>query len=390
MKIAIYGGSFNPPHRGHIEAARTVIRELNPDKLLIIPDNLPPHKQLAEGSPSPEERLELCRLAFSGVEGAEVSELELRRQGKSYTFDTVRELKELYPGDELILIIGTDMFLTFEQWYKFTFLLNNCTLAVLARADGDEPEILRQAERFRDEYSAKVIILTHEPVAISSADVRELLPRRLGSDMLDDGEYACIIKNRFYEAQPELTWLRSQVIDYLSSDRVAHTAGCESEAVMLARRWGEDEETAAEAGILHDITKRLRKNEQLILCEKYGIICDIGEMENPKLLHAKTGAALAKDVFGAGPEVENAIRFHTTAKPDMSLLEKIIYLADYIEPTRDFPGVEELRELAYEDIDAAMALGLKMSLADIRSHGVEPYKDSVDACRWYGGSENDN
>lgn len=387
MKIAIYGGSFNPPHLGHVEAARTVIRELAPDKLIVIPDRLPPHKLLAEGSPSPEERLELCRLAFSELNGVEISDMELKRQGKSYTCDTVGELKKLYPGDEIILVIGTDMLLTFEQWYRYTYLLQSCTLAVLARADGDDAELARQAERFRAEYAASVVILPHDPVEISSGEVRELLPRRLGADYLPDGVYEHVIRKRLYDAQPELTWLRSRVIDHLNSDRVAHTAGCESEAVMLARRWGEDEELAAEAGILHDITKRLNRNEQLLLCEKYGIICDNGEIENPKLLHAKTGAALAKALFGVSPAVESAIRFHTTAKPDMTLLEKIIYLADYIEPTRDFPGVEQLRKLAYEDIDAAMARGLEMSLAEIRSHGMEPYKDSVDACRWYGGSE---
>lgn len=94
------------------------------------------------------------------------------------------------------------------------------------------------------------------------------------------------------------------------------------------------------------------------LCRKYAIICDTAETENPKLLHAKTGAALARDLFGVSDEIYEAIRWHTTGKPDMRTLEKIIYLADYIEPTRDFPGLDRLRELAYEDLDKAMALGL--------------------------------
>ena len=88
MRIAIYGGSFNPPHLGHMEAARTVAAELAPDKLLIIPDNIPPHKEVEPGCPTAEERLELCRLAFRDVPGAEVSDMEIRRQGKSYTAHT--------------------------------------------------------------------------------------------------------------------------------------------------------------------------------------------------------------------------------------------------------------------------------------------------------------
>ena len=117
--------------------------------------------------------------------------------------------------------------------------------------------------------------------------------------------------------------------------------------------------------------------------EKYGIICDNAELNSPKLLHAKTGAAFARDLFGISDEIYEAIRWHTTGKPDMTMLEKIIYLADYIEPTRDFDGVEKLRQLAYEDLNAAMALGLEMSLEEIRSHGTEPYKDTVEAYQWY-------
>ncbi len=383
MKIAVYGGSFNPPHLGHIEAARTVAASLHPDKFLIIPANIPPHKEMFEGSPLPEERMSLCKLAFSSVPGAELSDMEITREGKSYTADTVGRLRELYPQDELYLVMGTDMLMSLENWYRFHYLLENCTLAVLARADGDCDKIRSHAEYLQREYGAKIVILPHEPLEMSSSDIRERLHMRLGSELLDDGVYSEVIRRRYYSAQPELAWLREKAYALLKPKRIAHVAGCESEAVKLAMRWGEDPETAAEAGILHDITKKLNFEEQLNLCDKYGIINDNLELNCPKLLHAKTGAALARDLFGVNDAVYEAIRWHTTGKPDMTLLEKIIYLADYIEPTRDFPGVDKLREQCYEDIDAAMTLGLEMSLADIRSYGEEPYKDTVDACRWY-------
>ena len=125
----------------------------------------------------------------------------------------------------------------------------------------------------------------------------------------------------------------------------------------------------------------------MILCDKYGIINDNAEKENVKLLHAKTGAALARDLFGVSDAVYDAIRWHTTGKPDMTLLEKIIYLADYIEPNRNFPGLEELRAKTYENIDSAMALGLKMSLEDIRSYGREPHAVTAEAYAWYSRKE---
>ncbi len=383
MKTAIYGGSFNPPHLGHVKAAATVWEKLEPDRFLIIPTNIPPHKDIAEGSPSPEQRMELCRLAFRDIPGVELSDMEIKREGRSYSADTVSILREKYPEDELYLVIGSDMFLSFCQWYKFQYLLENCVLTVLSREEDDRRELEKFKAEMEEKYSARVLLLSHEPLPMSSEDVRDRLRLGLGSDMLPDAVYAEIIRKRYYDAEPELTWLRQKVIPMLSSERIAHTAGCEHEAVQLAKLWGEDPEKAAVAGILHDSTKNLRYDEQLILCDKYGIILDNAQKENPKLLHAITGAALAKDMFGVSEEISQAIRWHTTGKPDMTTLEKIIYLADYIEPTRNFDGVEQLRELAYEDLDKALALGLEMSLEELRRQNVEPHRDTVEACLWY-------
>lgn len=383
MKTAIYGGSFNPPHLGHVKAAAAVREKLEPDRFLIIPTNIPPHKDMAEDSPSPEQRMELCRLAFGDIPGVELSDLEIKREGRSYSADTVSILRQKYPEDELYLVIGSDMFLSFCQWYKFQYLLDNCVLTVLSREEDDRQELECFKTELEEKYGAKVLLLSHEPLPMSSEEIRDRLRLGLGSDMLPQAVYAEIIRKRYYEAEPELTWLRRQVIPMLSSQRIAHTAGCEHEAVQMAKLWGEDPEKAAVAGILHDSTKNLSYEEQLILCDKYGIILDNAQRENPKLLHAITGAALAKDRFGVSEEISQAIRWHTTGKPDMTTLEKIIYLADYIEPTRDFEGVEQLRELAYEDLDKALALGLEMSLEELRRQNVEPHRDTVEACLWY-------
>ena len=385
MRIAVYGGSFNPPHLGHMEAALSVYRELAPDIFLIIPDNIPPHKDMDAGSPTAEQRRELCALAFRDVPGALISDIELRREGKSYSADTIAALREQYPLDELLLVMGSDMLLSFEEWYRYEYLLMECTLTVLSREDDDEEALRGCAERFWREYGARVRLLPHAPLPMSSSDIRRRLRLRQGAELLDDEVYSLIVRNGYYEALPELSWLREKSYEHLSPERIGHVAGCESEAVMLAKQWGEDQEAAATAGILHDITKKLNLDEQLILCKKYGIICDKAELANPKLLHAKTGAALSRDLFGISDEIYDAICRHTTGKPDMTALEKIIYLADYIEPTRDFPGLEALRALAYEDLDAAMALGLKMRLEDIRGHGIEPYIDTVEAYSWYSG-----
>lgn len=170
---------------------------------------------------------------------------------------------------------------------------------------------------------------------------------------------------------------------YLDEKRIPHVKGCEKTAAELAELYGADVEKAVTAARLHDITKRLTDAEQLKMCEEFGIILDNSQREMPKLLHAVTGAELARRDFGAGDDICEAIRWHTTGKPAMSVLEKIIYLADYIEPTRDFEGAEKLRALAYEDLDRAMALGLGMSLEEVRQRGQDPYIDTKEAYRYY-------
>ena len=143
MKICIYGGSFNPPHLGHTAALRAVRAAIRPDLTLVIPDRIPPHKELTAGSPEPAERLLMTMMAFADEPGVEVSDMELHRSGKSYTADTVRELSACNPDAELYLVIGTDMLTTFEQWHDFRYLLAQVTLVALARTGDEHAEVER-------------------------------------------------------------------------------------------------------------------------------------------------------------------------------------------------------------------------------------------------------
>jgi nicotinate-nucleotide adenylyltransferase len=367
---------------GHVSALRSAIAQLSPDRVIVIPASDPPHKQLSEGSPSPRERMALAEAAFADIPKVEVSDMEITRGGKSYTAETLDALKAENPGAEFYLLVGTDMLLTIEQWYQFEHILSGCTLAVAVRHSEDEEIARAHCVMLEDKYGADSVYINHKPIDVSSTELRAMLPLRLGREYIPDGAYSEIIKYRFYRAQPELLWLREKSEVYLKAKRVPHVRGCAAEANKLAQRWGEDPELCEEAGILHDITKKLLLNEQLLLCEKYGIINDTVEMQSEKLLHSKTGAAFSRDLFGVCDKVYEGIRWHTTAKPDMTLFEKIIYLADYIEPNRDFEGVDELRALAYEDIDKAMILGLEMSLEDLKQRGAEPHRNSAGALEW--------
>ena len=176
-----------------------------------------------------------------------------------------------------------------------------------------------------------------------------------------------------------MTELEQAVVRLLKPSRVAHVLGCRDTAVALARRWGADETDAARAGLLHDITKALDGPLQLTLCREYGIVLDVFSNRNPKILHALTGSLVADRVFGENQAVVDAIRSHTTGKANMNTLEKIIYVADYMEPNRSFDGVEELRRLAFEDLDQALKLGLEMTLDLLRQQGREISPESQEA-----------
>ena len=382
MRILLYGGGFNPPHLGHLAALKTARDALRPDLSLVIPDGEPPHKPFPAGSPAPAERLRLSFLNFGGLKGTEISDLALSRDGPCYMIDTVTLLRQRYPEDELILLIGSDMLFSFGTWYRADELLRACTLAALCRGQESQEALSAQA-RALEKRGGRVILLEHDPLEISSSRLRSLLPLRQGAAFLKDEVYREIIRLRLYGAKPDLSWLRQQVIPMLNPKRVPHVLGCEETARRLALRWGLDPDAAAEAGILHDMTKRWSTEEQLAYCEKMQIDLDEGERSNPQLLHARTGAAAAKEFFGANEEICDAIRWHTTGKPDMNPFEKILYLADMIEPNRSFPGVDRLREQAFENLDLAMCCALEGSVASIRNRKMNVYKDTLDACSWY-------
>ena len=388
MKIAVYGGSFNPPHLGHVAALRSAAEAISPDHILVIPAGMPPHKVLDSHSPDAEARLHLAELAFRDVPGAEVLDIELKRLGKSYTVDTLQEISYRFEDEDLYFLVGTDMLMSMEQWYQFDQILSGCTLVALPRDEGDYPAMEQAARMLRRTYGARVVLIRKIPLPMASTDLRAALPLRQGRDRLSDAVYGEIIRRRYYGARPDLAWLREKAFAMLKPGRVAHVQGCEQEAVKLAKRWGEDPSLAAEAAILHDITKKLTPAEQLRLCEQYDILLDDFERGEPRILHARTGAALARDLFGVTDEVFGAIEWHTTGKADMTTLEKIIYLADFTEPTRSFPGVERIRALEYNDLDQAMVEALRMSMEEVRSRGAEPHPRSLEALEWLEKGKN--
>lgn len=385
MKIGIYGGTFDPPHLGHMEAARAAAAVLELDKLIFIPAKQPPHKQLSTESASPAQRLEMTRLMADGLlmSGVtEVSDLELNRSGKSYTVDTLYALKERFPEDEFWLLMGTDMFLSLQTWHRAEEIMKLTGIAAFARTEADSGEMMNiQGKYLSENYGAQVCMIQLPQIReISSTQVRN---SRSGEGLWP-AVWGYILREGLYGVERPLNALsdadlRAVSYSMIRAKRIAHVQGCEEEAVRLAQCWGANEMYARRAAILHDCTKYLNLKEQLSICDQYGIELDEMEQKAVKLLHSKTGAALAKYVFGEPEEVCEAIFWHTTGKADMTLLEKILYIADYMEPTRDFEGVERLRDLAYVDLDAAVLLGTEMTVEEMNGYGSPVHPNTLAA-----------
>ena len=302
MKIGVYGGTFNPIHLGHMEAARFAVEYFGLEKLYLIPAGIPPHKQLGPDAPSPEQRMEMARLAAEDIGPAvHVSDVELRRKGRSYTLDTLRELKKHHPEDQLYLLMGTDMFLSFQNWREPEELAKLCTLCAFGRSEADTEELFAiQREHLSKTFGAECVTLTLPHITdISSTQLRDRLRRGEGREFLAPAVYGYILRKGLYSVPEDLknlslSSLRCAALSMLKHTRIPHVLGTEETAAALALRWGADETAARRAALLHDCTKKFDREQHEAVCRLYDVKMDRDERETEKLLHAITGAAVAR------------------------------------------------------------------------------------------------
>lgn len=197
-KIGIYGGTFNPPHIAHVRACEAFYNVVNPCELLVIPDFLPPHKEVAECVPS-ADRLEMTRLAFESFPGAVVSDMEIKRGGRSYTAITLTELHK--EDNELYFLCGTDMFLTLELWYRPDIIFSLATICYVRRENDpkNDEKLIELTDYYKAKYNAKIIPVIAEVTELSSTelrgkiksgeDVRALLPEKVNDYIQMRGLY---------------------------------------------------------------------------------------------------------------------------------------------------------------------------------------------------------
>ena len=200
MKIGIYGGTFDPPHNGHVHACKCFYDAFEMDKLYIIPTAIPPHKTRSS-SVSGELRLEMARLAFADIgNNIEFSDIELKRAGKSYTRDTIKYFVDS-GADEILLLCGTDMFVTFDEWYDFTYIFDNAII-VCMRRENDEHYgdlIEKKCAEYREKYNARLEFIDASPIEISSSDIREHIDDEKSKSSIPEAVYDFIKERGLYK-----------------------------------------------------------------------------------------------------------------------------------------------------------------------------------------------
>ena len=172
-KISILGGTFNPIHNGHIRLALSCQDELHFDKILIIPTNLPPHKETPNLC-SNKDRFEMCRLAVKDMPIFEVSDVEYRLGGRSYTVNTLQALRTEYPDASFYLLVGSDMFFTFRQWKRYRDILNACTLVGASRDFEEHRNLLEMNDSFQRE-GFHTVVIDNDVYVLSSTELRRLM-----------------------------------------------------------------------------------------------------------------------------------------------------------------------------------------------------------------------
>jgi len=379
VRIGVLGGTFNPIHLAHLQMAKAARDALSLDRVLLMVAADPPHKRVA-GAVAGEHRLRMVQLAAAGAEGIEASDLELNRNGRSYTFDTLMQLKTLEPNAEFFWIVGSDMLLDLPTWHRAGELLQLASIIAVPRA-GQSGNDREAAAYLRETFGATVHLLGSAVDPISSTEVRDRVREGRPVEHLVHPAVSQYFHEKGLYFPPDIDAIRAKLFKALSPRRYRHTMGVVRQAAVLTEQYASEGDVsfsnARLAALLHDCAKQMDVRRLAVLAG------DDTENSEP-VLHAFAGAVVAKNVYGISDQaVLRAIRLHTTGDSGMGLLDRIVYLADVTEPGRDFAGVDACRESLKDGSAAAMRFMLSRTTDMLLKKNLPIHPASLRAERYF-------
>lgn len=392
MKIGILGGTFDPIHLGHLQLAECALNELNLDFVYFVPSSVSYQKSDVTDS---FLRSEMCKLAISENQKFRFSDVDLVRGGNSYTIDTLHDLKKKHPDDKLYFICGYDTLKNIESFKDYNEILKHYTLAVAHRNGITDVEIKACINDLNARYFAQILLLPFKEIDISSTGIRNNFCRDIisVSELIPFEVYKYILLNDLYSKEVILSAafdsmqkaIRARLKNILNEHRYIHSLGVAYTAASMAIYYDYDVQKAFLTGLLHDCGKYMKGKEYIDYAEAHDLPVTKSERESTELLHSKVGAYIARYEYKIDDEdILNAILFHTTGRPDMTLLEQIIYLADVIEPSRrDIPNLELYRKTAFEDLNKAIVMVTDGCIEHVRNQGFTLDPATVETNAFY-------
>ncbi len=369
--LVFFGGTFDPPHLEHENMVKAVERELSPDKIIIMPTFIPPHKKTFM-SASPTKRLKMCKASFGDIKGVVVSDYEIKQKGKSFSYLTIQKLAKDYEGYKIYFLMGTDMISTFHKWKKPTEILRYAAPLLCVR-DGENESAKKSKEDFYNRFGVEIKSLNYVGKNLSSTKIK--IAKLFGqdvSDMVSLPVNRLIDQFLLYNGGERAKFL----VDNLTEKRLEHTKGVISLAVKYAKTLGVSLKKTVTSAMLHDVAKYLNPTDYKDFEMPEGV---------PKpVVHQYLGAYVCERILGVkDKEILNAVRYHTSAKPKMSTLAKIIFTADMLEEGRTYDGVEKMREISFQNFEKGFVLSLKRSLDYVKEKGGEIYPLTQKAYNYY-------
>lgn len=366
-KTLIFGGAFDPVHKEHVAMCKSAMQELGISKLVLVPTVTPPHK--SAGFLSFQDRCDLLKVAFEGVDFV-IDDIENAREKDNYSALTLPILKEKY-GD-IVYLIGGDSLEYFDTWYHPEKIVQVCPIAVCAREGYDD--IRDRAKRLEQKFGGEFILLNYVGKDVSSSEVRAKLlmgetPIEIDERVLD----AIRQKRLFCEYEDMAKKLRS----YQTEELFAHSKAVVLTAMRLnsLHNLKQDFTKLFLACFLHDNAKKRPSLDGLnVPCDAVGT----------PVLHQFLGAEKARRDFDIQDEdVLDAIRYHTTAKANMTMLEKLVYTADSVSFDRDYEPIPKIREIAMRNFDEGFKAVLKYTYDKVGASGKPMHPLTQEAVKCY-------
>lgn len=393
-KIGIMGGTFNPIHDGHIRIAQCALQQYHLDEIWFMPSNHPPHKPDHELMNN-EHRKRMIQLAIDGCDRFVFSDFEYQRTGFTYTADTLKQLQEKAPENEYYFLIGGDSLVDFQTWYHPEKIVKYATILAAGRNDMSMDELEQRCRENSVAFGGRFFAITMPPLTISSKEIRAMAAQGIDLNTYCPPKVANYISiHGLYGQSPKKTpknipEIKEFLQCTLRPKRFYHTLGVADTAALLAEaHHPELLEKAEIAGLLHDCAKYFSGNEMISMCKDARIDLAMIELKNTALIHGKLGCYLAVSRYGiSDPEILKAIRYHTTGRPAMTQLEKIIYLADYIEPGRKMYckpySLSEIRKKAFENIDETLLMVLQNTITHLKKQKQAIDEQTIKTYQYY-------